>query len=58
MEKAVNRQRVLLQHLQPAPFSSYPPQDHESTALSVSSFPFMKTVRLCPQVYSNHSGLR
>lgn len=36
MEKAVNRQRVLLQHLQPAPFSSYPPQDHESTALSAS----------------------
>ncbi|XP_018840741.1 3-ketoacyl-CoA thiolase 2, peroxisomal-like [Juglans regia] len=36
MEKALNRQRVLLQHLQPTSFSSHPLQTHESAALSAS----------------------
>jgi hypothetical protein len=55
MEKALNRQRVLLQHLQPT--SSFPTgstQTHESAALSVSLFPFMKTVGLSLQYIVFH----
>lgn len=41
MEKAHNRQRVLLRHLLPnSSFSSAPPETHQSAALSVSLYPF------------------